>query len=143
MPKIATRRTRIPAGFEVIEPTLKEFEKKMRLAEADDIADRRADELLWPIVRLHHQRSRFVYQQYYEKKEITKEVYEYCLDQKYADANLIAKWKKDGFKDLCCLRCIQTTATNNFKTCICRVPKKDLDKDNVFECKACGCRGCV
>lgn len=127
----------------MVEPTLKEFEKKMRTLEADDIEGKRADELLWPIIRLHHQRSRYVYQMYYEKKEITKEVYEYCLEEKYADANLIAKWKKNGFEKLCCLRCIQTNATNNLKTCICRVPKATLEDGQTFECKPCGCRGCA
>jgi len=31
---------------------------------------------------------------YYKKKAISKELYEYCLAEKIADANLIAKWKK-------------------------------------------------
>lgn len=31
---------------------------------------------------------------YYNKKEISKEVYEFALAEKYADQNLIAKWKK-------------------------------------------------
>jgi len=31
---------------------------------------------------------------YYKKKEISKELYEFCLEHGYADAALIAKWKK-------------------------------------------------
>lgn len=31
---------------------------------------------------------------YYNKKEISKEVYEFALAEKYADQHLIAKWKK-------------------------------------------------
>jgi bud site selection protein 31 len=31
---------------------------------------------------------------YYNQKKITREVYEFALEEKYADANLIAKWKK-------------------------------------------------
>jgi bud site selection protein 31 len=27
--------------------------------------------------------------------------------EKIADANLIAKWRKQGYEILCCLRCIQ------------------------------------
>lgn len=43
---------------------------------------------------------------YYLKKEITRELYEYCLQEQYGDANLIAKWKKTGYEKLCCLHCI-------------------------------------
>jgi len=135
------RRNRAPEGFEILAPTLEGFTRKMREAEAESLETRRPDEVLWPILHIHHQRSRYIYQQYYEKKAISKEVYEYCLTQKLADANLIAKWKKPGFEHLCCLKCAQ--ATSNFGTaCVCRVPKKDLAADANFECKSCGCRGC-
>jgi len=63
-------------------------------AENQDEAGKRRDELLWPIFRLHHQRSRYIYDMYYNQKKITREVYEFALEEKYADANLIAKWKK-------------------------------------------------
>ena len=65
--------------------------------------------------RLHHQRSRYVYELFYKRKAISRggcehvifqatvedllsfshtELYEYCLKEGYADKNLIAKWKK-------------------------------------------------
>jgi hypothetical protein len=31
---------------------------------------------------------------YYKRKAITKQVYDYCIKQGYADGNLMAKWKK-------------------------------------------------
>lgn len=31
---------------------------------------------------------------FYQKKAITREVYDFALREGYADANLIAKWKK-------------------------------------------------
>ena len=45
-----------------------------------------------------------------------------------ADGNLIAKWKKQGYENLCCLRCIQTRDTNFATNCICRVPKAKLEE---------------
>ena len=48
----------------------------------------------------------------YDNYEITKEVYNYCLEEKIADAKLIAKWKKQGFEKLCCLMCIQNKNHN-------------------------------
>ena len=76
-------------------------------------------------------------------RKITREVYNYCLDQKIADAKLIAKWKKQGFEKLCCLMCIQNKNHNFGTTCICRVPKSSFEKGKKFECVHCGCGGCA
>lgn len=35
---------------------------------------------------------------YYEKEAISKQLYEWLLKNGYADANLIAKWKKQGYE---------------------------------------------
>nr|CAD7265531.1 unnamed protein product [Timema shepardi] len=56
------------------------------------------------------------------------ELYEFCLRENIADKNLIAKWKKQGYENLCCLRCIQTRDTNFGTNCICRVPKGKLEE---------------
>jgi len=80
---------------------------------------------------------------YYKKKQISKDLYDYCLIEKWADANLIAKWKKDGFEKLCCLQCIQKSNHNFEKACLCRVPKAKLEAGKIVECSHCGCRGCA
>jgi len=79
----------------------------------------------------------------YEEGKISKELYDWLLKNGYADAMLIAKWKKNGYEKLCCLRCIQTKETNFNSTCICRVPKHTLKEDQNIECVSCGCRGCA
>jgi len=94
MPKIRTKKTKYPSDWSKISLTLESLESKMREAETSDVSGKRKDELIWPIFRLNHQRSRYVYEMYYQKKEINKETYEFCLKEGYADANLIAKWKK-------------------------------------------------
>jgi len=108
--------------------------------------------------------SRYIYDLYYEKEAISKKLYEWLLKNNYADAMLIAKWKKQGYEKvsaltppiclifesmltgvvqkLCCLRCIQTKETNFNSTCICRVPREQLKQDQEIECVSCGCRGC-
>jgi bud site selection protein 31 len=116
---------------------------RLPAAENADQAGKRKDELLWPIFRLHHQRSRYIYEMFYQHKKITKEVYQFALQEKYADANLIAKWKKSGYEKLCCLRCIQPKDTNYGTTCICRVPSGHMEEGKVVECVHCGCRGCA
>ena len=125
MPKVTTlRNKRKPADWHLVETPLQEFQKRMRDHENAPCEGKRKTEVVWPILRLHHQRSRYIYDLYYKKKEISRELYDYLLAQKYADANLIAKWKKKGFEKLCCLSCIQKV-DKQFGSggCICRVPK--------------------
>ncbi|KAJ4776220.1 hypothetical protein LUZ62_060477 [Rhynchospora pubera] len=122
MPKIKTGRVNYPDGWELIAPTLHDLEAKMRQAENDPNDGKRKCEALWPIFHIAHQKSRCIYDLYYKRQEISRELYEFCLEQGYADANLIAKWKKPGYERLCCLRCIQTRDHNFGTTCMCRVP---------------------
>ena len=42
--------------------------------------------------------SRYIYELYYEKEAISKLLYDWLLKNNYADANLIAKWKKQGYE---------------------------------------------
>ncbi|CAI5493004.1 unnamed protein product [Closterium sp. Naga37s-1] len=142
MPKIKTNRVKYPEGWELIEPTLRELEQKMREAESDTHEGKRKCEALWPIFKIAHQKSRFIFDLYYRRQAISKELYDFCLEQKHADASLIAKWKKAGFERLCCVRCMQPKDHNFGTTCVCRVPKH-LREEKVIECIHCGCRGCA
>jgi len=144
MPKIRTSRTKQPPeGFDEIESVLDDYARKMRDAEAEDHEGKRKTESIWPIMRIAHTRSRYIYDLYYKREAISKELYDWLLDQGYADAALIAKWKKTGFEKLCCVRCIQSRDTNYGANCICRVPKANLKGGIVVECQLCGCRGCA
>ena len=60
------------------------------------------------------------------------ELYDYCLKEHIADSSLIAKWKKQGYENLCCLRCIQTRDTNFGTNCICRVPKAKMEEVHIL-----------
>nr|KAF6439882.1 BUD31-like protein [Rousettus aegyptiacus] len=169
MPKVKRSRKAPPDGWELIEPTLDELDQKMREAETEPHEGKRKVESLWPIFRIHHQKTRYIFDLFYKRKAISRELYEYCIKEGYADKNLIAKWKKQGYENLCCLRCIQTRDTNFGTNCICRVPKSKLEvqlftssRENqiftiqnchrgvseacpigrIIECTHCGCRGC-
>ena len=140
----ARNRKPPPSGFEDIEPTLLSFTNALKDAEAAPHDGKKRHEALWPIFQITHQRTRYVYDLYYTRSAISKQLYDYLLKNGYADANLIAKWKKEGYESLCCLRCIQTKETNFNATCICRVPRRQL-KEGQGEgpCVSCGCRGCA
>ena len=139
---IRNKRKAPPEGWELIEQTLEDLESKMREAEVSSHEGKRIVEGLWPIFKIHNQKSRYIYDLYYKRKAISKELYEYCLNENIADRNLIAKWKKQGYENLCCLRCIQTRDTNFSTNCVCRVPKTKLEEGKVVECVHCGCHGC-
>ncbi|KAI8906845.1 G10 protein [Gorgonomyces haynaldii] len=143
MPKVRRGNKPPPEGWEIVEPTLMELGRKMREAETENTDNKRKTEITWNIFRFHHQRSRYCYEMYYKRKAISKEVYDYCVKEGYADQALIAKWRKTGYEKLCCLRCIQPKDTNFGTTCICRVPQSQLKGDKVVECVLCGCRGCA
>ena len=80
MPKIRRiRGKKPPQGWNLIEDTLLELANQMKDAENETDEGKRRGENLWPIYRLHHQRSRYIYELYYKKKEISRKLYEYCL----------------------------------------------------------------
>jgi bud site selection protein 31 len=144
MPKIRTLQTKKPpSGWETIEPTLMELKERMREAENEPHEGKRKPESLWPIMKINHQMSRYIFELYRIKKQISKDLYEYCCREKYADENLMAKWRKPGYEKLCCLMCIQQKNHNYGTTCICRVPKDKLEEGKIIECVHCGCRGCA
>ena len=143
MPRVRRAATKdAPEGWELIQGTLDEFAHRMKEAEHDEHEGKRIAEANWDIFRLHHQRSRYIFDMFYKDNAISRELYEFCLEEKYADRNLIAKWKKSGYENLCCLRCIQPRDTNFNTLCICRVPRSKLEEGKIVQCLHCGCRGC-
>ncbi|XP_059431250.1 protein BUD31 homolog 2-like [Corylus avellana] len=120
MPKVKTNRIKCPDGWELIEPNLCELDAKMREAESVPNDGKRKCEAFWPILKIAHQKSRYIFDLYYKRNELSRALYEFCLEQGYADRNLIAKWKKSGYESLCCLRCIQPRDHNFGTTCVCR-----------------------
>ena len=110
MPPIRSSRNRKPPpeGFSDLEDTLLSFAAQLKDAETASSEGKKRYETTWPIFQITHQRSRYIYELYYEKEAISKQLYDWLLKNGYADANLIAKWKKQGYEKLCCVRCIQT-----------------------------------
>lgn len=55
-------------------------------AENEDHEGKKKQESLWPIMQIVHTRSRYIYDLFYEREGISKELYEWLLKQGYADA---------------------------------------------------------
>jgi bud site selection protein 31 len=87
MPKIRTSRTAPPPeGFEDIEDILEDYNRAMRDAENEDGEGKRKAESLWGIMRISHTRSRYIYDLYYKREAISRELYDWLCKQGYADA---------------------------------------------------------
>ncbi|KAI6197426.1 Protein BUD31-like protein [Aphelenchoides besseyi] len=125
--KLRRYRKKPPVGWDELESKLEDFDTKMREAEAEPHEGKRKTEALWPIFRIHHQRSRYIFDMFWKEEKISRELYQFCLDAKIVDSQLMAKWKKPGYENLCCLRCVQSRDTNFGTNCICRVPKSKLE----------------
>lgn len=141
MPK-APKQKKPPEGYDVVQPTLTKLLAKLKDAQKQALTTDLKTTSLWPILKLNHQISRYVYLMYYERKAISKELYGYLLRQPHVNADLIAKWKKQGYEHLCCVRCIIVSEKNHGTTCVCRVPKAQVGDRNADGCVTCGCRGC-
>lgn len=92
MPRFSTKPP--PEDYATIEPTINDFERRLRDAENTPHEGKRVVEISWPIFQLNYQKSRYIYELYYQRQAISKELYDWCLETKIADASLIAKWKK-------------------------------------------------
>jgi len=123
MPRIRTLNTRkAPEGWDEVAPQLEEFQSQMRDAVNEPHEGKRRNEATWPITRIHYERSRYIYELYYKKKAISRELYDFLLQEKWGDANLIAKWKKPGYEFVCSLQALDKKGTNFGTTSLCRVP---------------------
>lgn len=118
-----------PAGFDYVEPVLEALEHELRDVVKDTNLNRRKLESLWPIHQINWQKTRYIYDLYYQHHRISKQVYQYCLDQKLVDAELIAKWKKTGYERLCSTYVINPANYKFGTVSICRVPWNDRNAD--------------
>jgi len=104
---------------------------------------KRRNEATWPITKIHYERSRYVYELFYKKKAISRELYDWLLKEKWADAALIAKWKKPGYEYLCSLSAIDKRNSNFGTTAICRVPLHLRKPGSTGPSVSSGCISCA
>ncbi|GAX79871.1 hypothetical protein CEUSTIGMA_g7311.t1 [Chlamydomonas eustigma] len=113
-----------PEGWELIEEVIEDFETQMKEAVNEEHEGKRKAELSWKIHRLHWEKNRFIYDLMYQRKVMSKELFEYLTREKIADGSLISKWRKPGYEILCSMLAIQKGNHNFGTTSHCRVPMK-------------------
>eukprot|EP00980_Cylindrotheca_fusiformis_P014743 scaffold4009_cov124-Cylindrotheca_fusiformis.AAC.23 len=144
LPQRWHKKKKPPPGFDVVEPTLEALEHELRDKIKETNEKKRKTESLWPVHQINWQKSRYIYDLYYTYHRISKQVYNYCLQQKLVDAALIAKWKKPGYERLCSTYVINPSNYKFGTTSICRVPLKDRSPDQrSAQDPTTGCLGCA
>ena len=138
------KRRQAPAGFEGrVEAELAGFDERMREAVAASHEGKRRNEGTWEVTRIHWERNRFVFEEFYRRKAISRELFDWLCQCKLADRNLIAKWRKPGYEQLCSLQAIQTRDTNFGTVSQCRVPLKKRNPQQWGPSVRTGCVSCV
>ncbi|KAG7383464.1 Component of the SF3b subcomplex of the U2 snRNP [Phytophthora pseudosyringae] len=138
-----SKKNRAPAGYEYIQPVMDALESELREKMNEPHEGKRQCEALWPVHQINWQRSRYVYDMFHKYHKISRDVYDYCVRRKLADANLIAKWKKPGYERLCSTFAINSKNYNYGTVSICRVPRQQLSEGQAVQEKHSGCRGCA
>eukprot|EP00293_Proteomonas_sulcata_P002213 CAMPEP_0184322516 /NCGR_PEP_ID=MMETSP1049-20130417/124951_1 /TAXON_ID=77928 /ORGANISM="Proteomonas sulcata, Strain CCMP704" /LENGTH=185 /DNA_ID=CAMNT_0026643681 /DNA_START=110 /DNA_END=667 /DNA_ORIENTATION=+ len=133
---------RAPAGWDTVLPTLEMFEQRMKDAVNESHEGKRKHETTWPIHRINYEKSRYVFELFWTKEEITRELYDFCIRQKVVDGNLMAKWRKPGYEFLCSLAAINKGSTNFGTTSVCRVPLR-LRSGKIAPSVTTGCISCA
>ena len=140
MSKFGRKQRQAPDGFDYIEPTIIVLENELKDKINEPHEGLRKNESQWPVHQINWQKSRYVYDMYYTYEKISKQVYDYCIENKVVDAALIAKWKKPGYDTLCSTYVINPRNYKFGTVSICRVPAKDRPTGRVIEDPMTGCR---
>jgi bud site selection protein 31 len=144
LPQRWHKKKKPPPGFDVVEPTLEALEHELRDKIKETNEKKRKTESMWPVHQISWQKSRYIYDLYYTYNRISKQVYNYCIQQKLIDAALIAKWKKPGYERLCSTYVINPTNYKFGTTSICRVPMWDRSTEQkAAQDPTTGCLGCA
>lgn len=137
----------------MIEDVIEDFEAQMRDAVNEEHEGKRKNEGNWKIHRaqleldrrapsrpdaltratlafarspgLHWEKNRFIFDLMYNRKVMSKKLYDFLVREKIADGALISKWRKPGYEILCSLLAIQKSGHNFGGTSHCRVPMKN------------------
>lgn len=136
-------RKKPPIGFGYVKPTLDALESELKERNNDSIDGKTRHESLWTVHQINWQRTRYIFKLYTKYKRIDRKTYDYCLNNGYADKNLISKWKKSGYEKLCSTFVVDSR-NFPFKTVsVCRVPKNErFDENKEVKCSTTGCLGC-
>ena len=134
------RQSPPPEGWNAIKDMVFGLNMRMKDAENSDCEEGNVQKQLWMVHRANWERSRYVFRLRYKDKTISKELYQWIIEQRYADGDLMSYWLKPGYENLCCVACASRKTGHN-GVCVCRVPLSQRANPEV-KCFNCGCGGC-
>lgn len=122
-----------PAGWDDVMPIFLNLDHQFIVEDSripDDFIPR---EQYVRIQKANYKRTRELYNQRFIYKNISKELYQWIINQNLVDKNLLEKWQKPGFERLCCLDC---------ENCVCHM-EQDKNAPEDKKCARCFCHGCA
>ena len=128
-----------PDGWDEIKEQVLDLNGVMRRAEMNCSECGNSKEQIWGVMRANWKRSRPIFEARWRKKTMSDELYNWICNQGYAVRTLIDVWRKPGYDRACCVACVSKN-TDHGGVCICRVSKRNRQKD--VKCFHCGCPGC-
>ncbi len=78
-----------PAGWELIEEVIEDFESQLKEAVNEEHEGRRKNELTWKINRIHWEKNRFIYDLMYVRKVMSRELVRFAGEY---DRGLVVLW---------------------------------------------------
>ncbi len=144
MPKLKAKYSQPPpAGFDEIAQILTELNQRMQDAAIsnEDMSQKSKNELLWPIIRADHQRTRYLFEMI-RQRNLPRAIIDYAISEGYVNKQLLQIWGRPGYEKVCCIQCALAQASGN--VCMCRVPRSKLPEGKRAQgCTTCGCKGCA
>ncbi|KAK4533726.1 hypothetical protein CCYA_CCYA18G4608 [Cyanidiococcus yangmingshanensis] len=77
--------------------------------------------LLWPLHQVHHDQNRAIYLKRFVERKLSRATFAYFVRYRIADGDLIAKWRRRGYRALCSLWAV-SRCTAQGGHAVCRVP---------------------
>ena len=92
------KKRQAPAGHEYIKPVLDAMENELRNVVNQDASSLRKTEAQWPVHQINYQRTRYLYDMHFKYKKISRELLDWCVQQKLADGPLMQYWRRPGYE---------------------------------------------
>ena len=134
------------ANWKLVAEALDAYERDMiALVTADGSASASPKRAawLWPLHRLHFRRNRLVYRKRFVERVLDRHTYQYLVRHRIADGELMAKWRRPGYRSLCSLMAV-SRMTQRRTHSLCRVPlRKRQGAASLVPSAATGCLSCA
>jgi bud site selection protein 31 len=129
-----------PPEWAEIREQMLELNAKLREAQNMCVDENMTREQIAAIQRSNWTRCRVIYLKRFVEKTMGSDLFEWILNQGFADRHLIKIWQRPGYERACCTECVSDKDPAG--GCICRRPVA-RNETKGLRCRECWCHGCA